>query len=72
MNQISSSTVLTNRQLEDLNAVVTTQAEQSIVANKIARDNLADAINLYAQFDTTVATQPIAWGGDPASTITNW
>jgi hypothetical protein len=71
-NQISSSTVLTNRQLEDLNAVVTTQAEQSIVANKIERDNLADAINLYAQFDMTVASQPIAWGGDPASTITNW
>ena len=64
--------MLTNRQLEDLNAVVTTQAEQSIVANKIERDNLADAINLYAQFDMTVASQPIAWGGDPASTITNW
>ena len=71
LNQISSSTVLTNRQLEDLNALITTQAEQQIVANKIQRDALADAINFDSQFQTALATQPIAWGGS-AATIQNW
>jgi hypothetical protein len=71
LNQISSSTVLTNRQLEDLNALMTTQAEQQIVSNKIQRDELADAINFDSQFQAAQASQPTMWGGS-AATIQNW
>jgi hypothetical protein len=72
LNQISSSNVLTNRQLEDLAALMTTQAEQQIFANKIQRDALADAINFDSQFQAAQAGQPNMWGGDAASAIQNW
>jgi type IV secretion system protein TrbJ len=71
LNQIDSGTVLLNRQMEDTNALLTSQTEQQLVANKIQRDALGDAINLYGQIDQTVATQPTAWGNS-AATIQGW
>lgn len=71
LNQIASSTVLTNRQLEDSNALNTTVAEQLLISNKIQRDSLADDINFNGQVENTIASQPTGWGGS-AQTISNW
>jgi hypothetical protein len=63
--------VLLNRQLETLNGLSAAQTEQQLVANKIQRDTLADAINFSGNVDTAATSQPTAWGGS-ATTITNW
>jgi hypothetical protein len=71
LNLANGGLVLLNRQVEDLAAVQTTSAEQQILANKVTRDNLADAVNLFSLQDQTVVAQPVAWGNS-AQTIMNW
>jgi hypothetical protein len=66
LNQISSSSVLTNRQAENANALLTTIAEQQILTNKIQRDTLADNLNVMSVRDNYIATEPTGWGGDAA------
>jgi hypothetical protein len=66
LNQISSSTVLANRQTEDANALLTTIAEQQILLNKIQRDALADNLNVMSIRDQYIASEATAWGGDAA------
>jgi hypothetical protein len=66
LNQISSSNVLSNRQAEDANALLTTIAEQQILTNKIYRDTLADNLNVMSIRDNYVAYDVTAWGGDAA------
>lgn len=68
LNLANGGIVLLNRQIEDLNAVTTTQAEQQIVANKIQRDNLADAVNFYGFVDLAGVS---VWGNS-ALTIQSW
>jgi hypothetical protein len=62
LNQIASSTVLSNRQAEDTNALLTTVAEQQIVLNKIQRDSLASSLNVQAKRDLTYETEPTGIG----------
>lgn len=71
LNLANGGLVLLNRQVEDLAAVQTTSAEQQILANKVTRDNLADAVNFFSLQDQTVVSQPVAWGNS-AQTIMNW
>ena len=66
LNQISSSSVLSNRQAEDANALLTTIAEQQILTNKIQRDTLAADLNVMTIRDNAIASQAIGWGGDAA------
>jgi hypothetical protein len=66
LNQISSSNVLSNRQAEDANALLTTIAEQQILTNKIYRDTLADNLNVMSIRDNYIAYDVTAWGGDAA------
>ena len=64
LNQISSGTVLSNRQQEDANALLTTIAEQQIMTNKTTRDTLATNLNVMTIRDNYVASEATAWGGD--------
>ncbi len=66
LNQINSGNVLANRQAEDEDALLTTIAEQQILANKIQRDALADNLNVMSIRDQYIATSPTCWGGDAA------
>jgi hypothetical protein len=66
LNQLSSSNVLSNRQAEDANALLTTIAEQQILTNKIQRDTLADNLNVMSVRDSYIAAEPTGWGGDAA------
>jgi hypothetical protein len=66
LNQLSSSNVLSNRQAEDANALLTTIAEQQILTNKIQRDTLADNLNVMSIRDNYIAAEPTGWGGDAA------
>jgi hypothetical protein len=71
LNLANGGIVLLNRQIETLNSLSAAQTEQQLVANKIQRDALADAINFSGAVDTAMAAQPAAWGKS-ASTITSW
>jgi hypothetical protein len=64
LNQLSSSSVLSNRQAEDANALLTTIAEQQILSNKIQRDALADNLNVMTVRDKYIADEATQWGGD--------
>jgi hypothetical protein len=66
LNQLSSSNVLSNRQAEDANALLTTIAEQQILTNKIQRDTLADNLNVMSVRDNYIAAEATGWGGDAA------
>jgi hypothetical protein len=67
LNQISSGTVLANRQRQDSNALLTSIAEQQILTNKIQRDSLAANLNTMAVRDNYIATEPTQWGGSAAT-----
>lgn len=71
LNLANGGIVLLNRQLETLNSLSAAQTEEQLVANKIQRDVLADAINFNGQLDSATANQANAWGGS-AATISNW
>jgi hypothetical protein len=71
LNLANGGIVLLNRQLETLNSLSAAQAEGQLVANKIQRDVLADAINFNGQVDFATANQATAWGAS-AATIQNW
>ena len=62
---------LLNRQLETLNSLAAAQTEGQLVANKVQRDVLADAINFNGQVDSATANQATVWGGS-AATIQSW
>jgi hypothetical protein len=64
LNQISSATVLANRQRQDSNALLTSIAEQQILIGKIQRDTLAANLNAMSVCDTYLATEATQWGGD--------
>ncbi len=66
LNQINSGNVLANRQAEDEDALLTTIAEQQILANKIQRDALADNLNVMSIRDQYIANSATCWGGDAA------
>ena len=71
LNLANGGIVLLNRQLETLNSLSAAQTEGQLVANKMQRDVLADAINFNGQVDSATANQATVWGGS-AATIQNW
>ena len=71
LNLANGGIVLLNRQLETLNSLSAAQTEGQLVANKIQRDVLADAINFNGQVDSATVNQATVWGGS-ANTIQNW
>jgi hypothetical protein len=71
LNLISSGSVLSNRQQQDANALLTTIAEQQILTNKVQRDMLADNLNVMSVRDNYIASEATQWGGS-AATITGY
>jgi len=71
LNLANGGIVLLNRQLETLNSLSAAQTEGQLVANKVQRDALADAINFSGQVDSATANQATVWGGS-AATIQSW
>jgi type IV secretion system protein TrbJ len=67
LNLLASGSVLANRQQEDANALLTTIAEQQILANKVQRDVLADNLNVMTTADNYTASEPTQWGGSAAT-----
>jgi hypothetical protein len=67
LNLISGATVLTGRQMQNQNALLTTMAEQQLLTNKTQRDRLADSINTMATRDNALANEGTAWGGSAAT-----
>lgn len=71
LNLATTGIALQNRQTANQNALLTTIAEQQMVANKVHRDRLAADINSKSQQDAYAATEPVAWG-NTAKTISSW
>jgi hypothetical protein len=67
LNLLASGAVLTNRQQEDSNALLTTIAEQQILTNKVQRDMLADNLNVMTVADNYTASEATQWGGSAAT-----
>ena len=71
LNLISGAAVLQNRQAQNENALMTTMAEQQLLANKMNRDNVADSIKIMTDRDNALVNDGSAWGGS-AATIANY
>jgi hypothetical protein len=71
LNLLTTGAALHARQVQSQNALLTTMAEQGMIANKIQRDRIAEQINSQATQDHYAATAPVAWG-ETARTISSY
>lgn len=71
LNLANAGLAIHAREMQDQSALLTTIAEQQIVANKLKRDALANHINLMSQYDGYLASEGPQWGSDPAGAIHN-
>jgi hypothetical protein len=71
LNLANAGLAIHARQMQDQNALLTTIAEQQIVANKLKRDALANHVNFMSRYDGYLASEGPQWGSDPAAAIHN-
>lgn len=67
LNLIAAGAVQQLQMQQTTNNVLTSLLEQQTIANKIARDQLADELNYTAVWQNYAATQPSAWGSAAAA-----
>lgn len=70
LNLANAGLAINARAAQDETALLTTIAEQQIVANKKRRDAVADQINFSSQYDGYLVSEAPQWG-DAAAAITN-
>jgi hypothetical protein len=71
LNLANAGLAVNARAMQDQSALLTTIAEQQIVANKLKRDALANHVNFMSQYDGYLASEGPQWGSDPAAAIHN-
>jgi len=67
LNLIAAGAVQQLQMQQTTNNVLTSLLEQQTIANKIARDQLADELNYTAVWQNYAATQPSQWGSAAAA-----